>query len=428
MMNPSTMKTLAAILFASLVIPAARADDWPQWHGPNRDNAWNETGILESFPPGGLKILWRAEVGWGFSSPVVANGRVYLTDAELIQPNPRERIHCFDAATGKPIWTFAYEPGYPPWVLTPEGHRGPTPTPIVHDNKLYVLGGMGLLSCFDAATGDILWQKDLNKDFQMRVPDFGTDASPLIDGDLIILLIGGKPGAGVVALDRNTGREVWRALDERRPYSSPIIITTPGGKRQLIIWTQEAVTSLDPATGQTWWRERSPITDYAVATPLFSGDKLLLGGLMLKLDPDQPGASVLWPKELSRRVLSNTSTPLLAGGYIYSVKSSGGFFCLDAQTGEEVWRTDRVSDCTSGPSIHITPIGGRVLLFNEKGELILSRLGPAGYEEISRASLIEPTSPFGQRKMAWVPPAYSNRRVFARNDRELVCASLAAEP
>lgn len=163
-----------------------------------------------------------------------------------------------------------------------------------------------------------------------------------------------------------------------------------------------------------------------MATPVFSDGMLLLSGLMLKLDPDKRDATVLWPDERSRQVLSNTSTPLLQGGFVYSGKSSGELVCLEAGTGKEVWQTDKVTDVKSGASMHLTPNGDRVLIFNDRGELILARLSGAGYQELSRAALLKPTYPFGGRNVAWVPPAYANRCVFARSDRELVCASLAA--
>lgn len=421
------VRCLALAILLALTGSMGRADDWPQWRGPTRDAVWRETGIVDSFPPDGPRILWRAEVGYGYASPVVANGRVYLTDAKLTEPDAVERVLCFNAEDGTPMWSYEYVPRYPKWVFTPEGHRGPTPTPIVHDGKLHVLGGMGTLFCFDAANGAILWKKDLVADFEMQVPDFGTDASPLIEGDLLILLIGGKPGAGVVALDRHTGREAWRSLDERRPYSSPVVISA-GGERQLILWTQKAVTSLDPRTGHLWWRIENPITDYSVATPVHVGDRLLVGGLMLRLDADKPHASTLWPERISRRVLSNTSTPLLRGGFVYSARSGGGLLCLNADTGEEVWRNDTVTEPLSGTSIHLTPLADRVMIYTEKGELVIARLSPAGYEEISRAALIVPTYPFGGRNVTWSPPAFANRCVFARTDRQLVCASLAAKP
>jgi outer membrane protein assembly factor BamB len=405
----------------------ARGDDWPQWRGPARDGAWREDGILDRFPPDGVKVLWRAKIGWGYSSPIVADGRVYVTDSEIVMPTPREHVRCLDATTGEPVWTFTQEANYPDWIFMEQGHRGPTPTPIADAGRLYVLNGMGVALCLEAATGKVLWKRDVGRDFEMQVAEFGTDSSPLIEGDLLILLIGGKNGAGVVALDKNTGQEVWRAIDARRPYSSPIVITA-GGARQLIVVTQQAVTSLDPKTGKTWWTVRNATTDYLVATPVHAEGLLLVSGLMLKLDPNEPAATVLWPEKLSKRVLSNTSTPLLQGDHVFSATSSGELVCLDTETGQEVWRANKVTEPMSGTSMHLTPHADRVFIYTERGELILARLSDAGYEELDRSALIEPTYPFGDRRVTWSPPAYANRCIFVRSDRELVCASLAAEP
>jgi hypothetical protein len=131
---------------------------------------------------------------------------------------------------------------------------------------------------------------------------------------------------------------------------------------------------------------------------------------------------------LDRRILSNTSTPLLKGDYVYSAKSGGEFVCLDARSGEQVWATEKVTRLKSGASVHVTPNGDVAWLFTDEGDLIRARLTPKGYEELGRAHLLEPTTPFFGNPMAWVPPAFANRHVFARNDKELLCASLAAKP
>jgi outer membrane protein assembly factor BamB len=240
----------------------------------------------------------------------------------------------------------------------------------------------------------------------------------------------GKPAACVVAFERNSGKEVWSALDDAFTYSAPIVITA-GGKRQFIVWTQEAVTSLDPKTGQTWWREtlRTP-GDQAISTPVFSNGHLLVGGLMFKLDPDKPAASILWPETLApmKRILSNTSTALLQGDHVFSARISGELVCLEAGTGKQLWDEKTVTELGNGSSIHITPCGNTAFLFTDRGDLIRAELSPERYREISRAHLLNGTSPFGKTKRAWTPPAFANRHVFARNDLELVCASLAAAP
>ena len=422
-------ETLLTAAVALWLVPSAalRAEDWPQWRGPNRDGVCGETGLLQTFPTEGLKVRWRVPVGWGFASPVVAEGRVYLADSELIKPKATERLLCLDEKTGETMWTHSYRVAYEDWAFDPTQEIGPVATPIVQDGKVYTLGRVGHLFCLDAASGEVLWKRNLGAAYQVTFAP-GTP-SPLIEGDLLILFIGGKPDAGVVALNRDTGKEVWKALEEKLTFSSPIVISS-GGKRQLIVWTQESVTSLDPATGTTYWRQRlHTVSDYAVSTPVFHKDRLLIGGLMMQLDPDKPGATVLWPESTasSRRILSHTSTALFQGDYLYSAKSSGELVCLDAGTGEQVWESDKVTDLVNGASIHMTANGDSVLLYTNKGELIRARLSADGYSEMSRAAVVEPTFPFAGRNVAWSPPAYANRHIFARSGKELVCASLAAE-
>ena len=405
------------------------AGDWPQWRGPNRDAVWNETGILETFPADGLKTCWRAPVGFGWSSPTIAGGRVYVTDAQQMKPKATERVHCFDEATGKTLWCHSYDVAYPDWAF-PAGQEGhPTSTPIVQDGKVYTLGQKGHLHCLDAAKGTVLWTRNLETEY--KVQEFAFSCSPLIDGDLLILCIGSFPPTHqslVVALDRKTGKEAWKSPTEGVTNSSPIVITA-GRKRQLIAWTQGGVVSLDPATGKSFWTERMKTSaDGAVATPVFHKDQLLISGLMMKLDSEKPVARVVWPdsRAVPRRVLSNTSTPLIQGDCVFSAKSPGLLVCLDVATGKQRWETDKVTAAKGGASIHLTPQGGSVLLYTDEGNLIRAKLDATGYQEISRVRLVEPIFPFAGKKLAWSPPAYANKHVFVRSDKEVVCLSLAA--
>jgi hypothetical protein len=409
-----------------LLVVAAWADDWPQWRGPERDGAWREQGIVEKFPADGVPIVWRAPVGAGWASPTIADGRVFLADSELKQPKARERVQCFDARSGKVLWTYAYDVLYPEWAFAADQNAGPTATPVVAEGKVYGLGGSGEVHCLSAETGAVVWRKEFGKEYE--VPTLQCRASPLIEGDLLIVFIGGKPDACLAALDRRTGREVWKALNEPVANSSPIVVQA-GGKRQLIVWTGASITSFDPATGAVFWREALTTSNNDDnATPICDGERLLVSGLMMKLGGDKPAATVLWPENrgVTKRVLSNTSTPLLTADLVFSATNRGDLVCLDARTGAEVWKTDKVTDHKSGPSIHLTQHGDAVFLYNNLGELIRARLTRTGYEEISRTRLLKPVMPFGGRKLTWSPPAYANRCVFVRNEREIVCASLAA--
>jgi outer membrane protein assembly factor BamB len=426
--HPSAGARLFALLSLLCWLPAFafRADDWPQWRGLNRDGMWNETGIVRSIPPEGLTVRWRVPVGYGYSSPVVAAGRVYVTDARLTGKESQERLLCFEAASGNRLWDLTYDPGYPDWAFTPKNEGRPTATPIVAGGKVYALGMLGHLYCLDAANGQVVWRKSLSADYG----EVSAFPSPLIEGELLILVISGKPNASILALDRNSGKEIWRALHEPRTNSSPIVVTAGGGKRQLILWTPVAVTSLDPATGKVYWRQAiKEWGDWVVSTPVVDRDRLLVGGLMMKLDADKPGASVVWPEPGAdaRRVFSSTSTGVILGECVYSAMSTGHLVCLDAATGKRLWETDQVTHLGSGSSIHITPNGDSAFLYSDRGDLIRARLTGKGYEELGRFKLLEPTYPYGARKCAWAAPAYANGCVFARSDEELVCVSLAVK-
>ncbi|MBI3877941.1 MAG: PQQ-like beta-propeller repeat protein [Verrucomicrobia bacterium] len=324
------------------------------------------------------------------------------------------------------MWTHSNEVTFPEWAFVPNAKSGPGSTPIVEAGKVFALALTGRLWCLDASSGTVVWENDLAKNYGLA--EFsGTTPSPLIEGNLLILAIGGKPNACVVALDKNSGKEVWRALDDHWTYSSPAVISA-GGKRQLIVWTPDAITSLDPATGKTWWREIFNTQNaYGTATPVFHGDLLLFSGSMFQLDPGGMTVSNLWPQSSSptRRVMSTTSLPVLDGDCVYSDKSHGKLVCLEARTGKQLWQADQLTDHQNGACIHLTPNGDSTLIFTNEGKLIRARLTPRGCEELSRVHLLNPTYDFAGRKLVWPPPAYANRHVFARNDEELVCASLA---
>jgi outer membrane protein assembly factor BamB len=424
MPKPIIMLSLIALAMAS------RAEDWPQWRGSGRDGVWQERGIRKTFPTNGLPVRWRAPVGFGFSSPVIAKGRVYVTDALLDRPKVRGRVLCYEETTGKLLWTFSREKtNYPAWAFVPGQEPSPNGTPVVQGGRVYATGPQAhTLYCLEAVSGKLVWEKDLAQDYQIE--DTATlSASPLVDRDGVILQVGGKPDACVVAFDTKSGKEIWRSLNETAGQASPMIIKA-GGRRQLIVWTMQSVSSLDPATGKVFWREGFSAGNHAaVATPAFSNNRLLVSGLMLRLDEHKPVASVLWPESRveTRRILSGTSTPLLRENYVYSLNPNGNLVCLEAETGRQLWETDKVTLQKTGRSacMHMTVNGSSVFIYNELGELILAHLSPQGFEEISRTRLVEPTYPFGGRKLTWAAPAFANHHVFARTEKEIICASLS---
>lgn len=413
------------IIFIVILFQSALADDWPQFRGPNRDAVWNEKDSLTSFPANGLDVRWRKSIGPGWSSPAVAGGRVFVNDSLLEPPKKAtERLRCFDAANGNEIWTHSYEVTYPDWGITPAPGRGPTSTPLIHDEKVYTLGNRGDFRCLKTSDGELVWKRNLETEYDVQ--DFAFSCSPLIDGKLIIVCIGSFPRektAWVLALDKDSGKEIWKTKNGGLTNSSPIIVTA-AGKRQLIVWTQMAILSLDPQTGLEFWHEATERTEAAsaVSMPVARGDLLLISGLLMKLDTEKPGATVLWPESKAplKRVLSNTSTPIILGEHVYSAKSSGEFVCLELSTGKEVWKTDKVTEKRGGASVGITLNGNGVYLHTDQGDLIRAQLSPDGYHEISRTSLLKPVG----KEKAWPAPAFADGCVFVRNDAELLCAKL----
>lgn len=443
------MRTILFLGLFQVLVQPARADDWPQWLGPQRDGVWRETGIIGTFSDGSPKVRWRVPMGGGYSGPAVANGRVYAMDR---RPgggagNPRnafqrttipgtERVLCLDEADGKLIWQHEYECSYD---ISYAG--GPRVTPLVSGGKVYTIGAMGNLFCLGAQDGSILWSRDFKTEFHARIPIWGNAGHPLLDGDRLICLVGGD-GSVAMAFDKDTGREVWRALSAREPGYCPPTLISGNGVKQLIIWHPQAVNSLDPESGRVLWSHPWEIrSGLCIATPRLSGDLLLFSSFYSSskcfrlAQEGPPAAAVLWEgKSFSERntdtLHSLMSTPFIEGGYIYGVCSYGQLRCLKLQTGERVWET--LAATTDGKPVRwanafIIKNAGRFFLANEKGDLIIAELSPKGYREISRTHLIDPTNPDPRRLVVWSHPAFANKCVFARNDREILCASLAAE-
>ena len=415
---------------------AARSDDWPQWRGPTRDGVWKEKGLVEKFEGPDLKVRWRVPISNGYSGPTVANGRVYVTD-RVTDPKAQERVHCIDSQTGKPVWMHAYDCAYG-GIGYPDGPRASV---TIDEGRAYSLGAIGHFFCLDAVKGSVVWSHDLNKEYDIQVPVWGISAAPLIEADLVILQIGGSNGACLVAFDKRTGKERWKSLNDRASYSAPIIIRQ-AGRRVLVCVTGDRVVGLDPLTGVLYWDQPWPPVNViiAIASPIVENDMLFLtsfyqGSLMLRLRQDTVAIQKVWQRKGQNErntdaLHSIISTPIMLGGYIYGVDSYGELRCLDAKTGDRIWESQDAVPKARWSTIHFVRNGDNVWMFNERGQLIIAKLSPKGYQEISRAQLIKPTrGQLGERGgVCWTHPAFANQHVFVRNDEELVCASLRARP
>jgi outer membrane protein assembly factor BamB len=417
-----------------LLIHETQADDWPQWRGPNRDGIWHETGILNSFSTPKLTPRWSVPVGSGYSGPTVADGRVYVMD-RMTKPEEVERVVCFNWEDGQQLWEFSY-----PCRYRIEYGLGPRASVTVADDRAFSLGAMANFYCFDAKTGTVLWEKDLLTEYQARIPIWGISPSPLLYGNRVIVHVGGSDGACLIAFDVESGREVWRALDDPSSYSSPILIQQ-ANKDVLVCWTGENVVGLNPENGKTYWSYPTKAKQmvHNICTPVFDQDRLFLssffdGSLLLKLHPDQFEVEKVWQKsgrneKRTESLHSMITTPILDGDSIYGLDSYGQFRCLDANTGERIWEDQRLVPFGRWATVHLIRNGDHVWVYNENGELIICKLTPQGYEEISRTQLIEPTTEQTQREVPihWSHPAFAYKHVFARSDRELICVDLSAK-
>ncbi len=428
-------KSILAIIIGILLNIQVFAADWPQWRGPNRDGIWREKGIVQKFDAPQLPIRWRAEIANGYSGPTVANGRVYVTD-RLTTPVAVERVHCFNAMTGKKIWSHSYECQY-----KKVGHpNGPRAAVTINEGRAYSLGTMGHLFCFDAVKGDVLWSKDLNAEYKIRMPTWAIAASPLVHNDLVIVHIGGEDNACIVAFDKVTGSEKWRALNDKASYSAPIIIKQ-AGKRVLVCLTGERIVGLDPLSGKLYWQHPfAPFREViSIATPVFENQHLFIssfydGSLLLKVNPIELSVEKVWrrkgPSERNTDSLHCCiSTPVLQGNYIYGVDSYGELRCLDLHTGDRIWESLDAVPKDRWSNIHMVRHEDKIWMFNERGELIISKLSPEGFHEISRTKLINPTEgQLNQRGgVCWAHPAFAYKHIYIRNDEELLCADLSAK-
>lgn len=431
-------KVIAAIVVQLLSSAVGLADDWPQWMGPGRDNVWREAGIIDRFPEGGLKILWRTPIAGGYAGPAVANGLVFVADYvaqgdvkvsnfERKRFTGTERLLCLDEQSGEVKWKHEYPVEYS--ISYP---AGPRCTPIIDGDRVYSLGAEGHLVCLKADSGDVIWSKSFKDEYKTKAPLWGYAGHPLIDGGKLICTVGGA-GTHAVAFDKETGEQIWSVLTAKEQGYSPPTIINAGGRRQLILVRPDAVSSVDPETGASFWQAPYEATSGSIImSPIQFEDLLYVGGysgknLLLRLTQDKPDAEVVWRDQRKKAISPVNVQPALDGDVLYGMGQGGDFYCIDIRTGDRVWETawPLGKRAVQTGTAFIVRHEDRYWLFTEQGELIIAKLTKQGHEEIDRAKVIEPTNVAFGRSVVWSAPAFANQRAYLRNDKECICVDLA---
>jgi outer membrane protein assembly factor BamB len=408
----SWMRTLLTLF---LLTPLAPAADWPQWLGPNRDNSSTEKVAVWKEAP---KVLWRQAVGEGNSSPVIAGGRVFVHSK--VKDKTEEEVIAYDARTGTLVWRQTYSRAA---FKSPYGN-GPRATPAVVDGKVYTFGITGVLTCWEADGGKQVWQVDTLKEFGARNLFFGMACSPLVEGDSVLVNIGGK-GNSIVALDRHKGSVVWKSRDDRASYSSPIAFGQ-GAQRQVVFLTGDGVVSLNPKDGSTNWQ--FPLVDKlfeSSTTPVRVGDQIVAsaityGSVGLKLT--QSDGKIGYKEEWKNPALTSYfSTPVPVGkNYFFMVtgtnpqaalfqKPEATLHCIESATGKELWKQPKVG--TYHAALLRTG-DNKLLCLDDFGFLSLLEPDPKEYRQLCKAKVGTAT---------WAHPALSDGRVYVRDEKQIIC-------
>ena len=428
-------------LFGSLL-----AGDWPRWMGEKADSVWREDGIRQDLPKDGAKILWRVPVGWGYSGPSVADGLVFLpeyirVEGEFIN-NPgkavlwkgKEQLRAIDLKSGKDKWVFEQEVDY---LLSYPG--GPRSTPTIANGRVYFLGAMGHFTCLDQKTGEVIWKKDFQKDFGAPLPIWGFSAHPLVEKDTVYCLVGGK-GSVAVAFDAKTGVVKWKSLSSEKQGYCPPSIVQAGGVEQLIIWHPESMNSLNPKSGEPYWSlPLKPNYGMSVITPQVIDNKMFASaigrvGALIELDESKPAAKFAWKGKPKTALYCCNSTPIIVGGVIYgSDIDSSTLIAASLEDGNRFWQSEvpvMAEENRKGGrhgTVYLTHHAGngQFWITNENGDLILAELSKEGYQELGRQHILEPTNEAFGRPVVWSAPAFAQKSIFMRNDKELVRVDLS---
>ncbi|MBI1901281.1 MAG: PQQ-like beta-propeller repeat protein [Planctomycetia bacterium] len=404
---------LAGLLLAvaCCVANSLRAGDWPQILGPHRNGVAEDEKLAAAWPAGGPKVVWQRQVGTGFAGPAVVKGKLYL----FHRVGKEETFECLDAASGKPLWKVAFAASY---VSSISPDDGPRCVPLVHEDRVYLFGAAGNLHCV-SADGKKLWSRAMLAEFGAQEGYFGAGSSPLVAGDKLLVNVGGRSGAGIVALALDSGKTVWQSTGEQASYSSPVLAEI-AGKKQVVFVTRYTALGIDPESGKVLWRlpfgMRGPTVN--AANPVVLGDRFFLtasygvGAVFGQIgDGSQP--KIEWQ---SNNVLSSQyTTPIAIGKHLYGVDGRddvgvAAMRCIDPAGGKVTWRKEGFGKAS------LLAADGKLLAMKTSGELALVEASPAGYRELAAARVLD--------QKTYALPALSGGLFYVRDARTLKCLDL----
>jgi outer membrane protein assembly factor BamB len=418
-----TRTHLTTALGLALATTAFSADsaDWPAFRGPNRDGV---VPALKS-PTWSLKEVWKQPTQDGFSSFSVADGKAYTLVVDEVDGNPGETLVCLDEKTGKTFWKAPMtlvaqygKPGKDGNAGAPgnDGGDGPRSTPVIVDGKVYVIDTNLGVHCVSAADGKKIWEHDVIKENDGKPISWMNAASPLIDGD-ILLLAGGGAGQALLGLNKNTGAVVWKGEDDKMTHATPILADILG-VHQAIFFTQSGLVAVDPQKGGVLWRAEFPYKVSTAASPVVFGDIVYcsagygVGAGAFKISKSGSGlsAAMIWRRE--NECFNHWSTPVLKDGYLYGMFSfkeygAGPMACVDIRTGEDKWK-----QAGFGPG-QVILAGDKIVATSDKGEIVVVEAKPDKYTEVARKDVLD--------GKVWSYPILANGKIFARSTKEGVC-------
>ncbi|NIR50192.1 PQQ-binding-like beta-propeller repeat protein [candidate division KSB1 bacterium] len=390
--------------------------DWPQWRGPNRDGLSNETGILKSWPEDGPRVIWRTESGDGYSGMSVVNGRLYT----MYGKGDEEVMVCVNTKNGEKIWEFRLDSQY-----RNQFGNGPRMTPTVDGNLVYGISAQGKLYALNAKTGKEVWGHDLHDEYGGKIPTWGVATSPLVDGDRLLVDVGGKDDYGLVAFNKNNGNIIWKTETDLPGYSSPIAVTVDGVK-QYLFFTGKALISVSPKDGSKYWSYTWRTSyDVNAATPIFiPPDKVFIssgynvGAAVLQMKAAQGTVNVeeVWRSRVMR---NHFSSSLLIDNHLYGF-DEGTLKCINALTQEEKWAVRRIQgNRKSYGKGSLLYADGHLIVLSEKGMLVLVEATPTEYREKASAQVLH--------GRCWTMPTLANGKLYVRNQKEMLCLDVRSD-